>query len=313
MQGKSLENRIRECAKQFEADIVCFGDKERFKDTRVMKILPQTRTVICLGFRVLRGVYRGIEEGSTYYQYCTNGVEVMEEVVMPRAALRVSALLEDEGYLALPQRRHQCVMEAADGHNFEMHYEEIYHGRTTELSMDFEDAAVKCGLGERSLRGTVLNEEFGPMLRWCFVLTDAVLEPTPLATAGLCDHCMECVAACPGHAIDENGVLDPWQCGAYYRGANRSKNPFMPADAFLEFENREEIMSGAAKLSPEESKRVMADCYFYPPIKQGYAASICGRACDMACYIHLEKMGKLKKTFDKPFRRRPDWKLSIKD
>ena len=98
----------------------------------------------------------------------------------------------------------------------------------------------------------------------------------PLATAGLCDHCMECVAACPGHAIDENGVFDPWQCGAYYRGANRSKNPFMPADAFLEFENREEIMSGAAKLSPEESKRVMADCYFYPPIKQGYAASICG-------------------------------------
>ena len=44
----------------------------------------------------------------------------MEEVVMPRAALRVSALLEDEGYLALPQRRHQCVMEAADGHNFEI-------------------------------------------------------------------------------------------------------------------------------------------------------------------------------------------------
>ncbi|MDO4548691.1 MAG: hypothetical protein Q4D04_11370, partial [Clostridia bacterium] len=75
----------------------------------------------------------------------------------------------------------------------------------------------------------------------------------------------------------------------------------------------ESIMSGEARLTPEESKAVMANCYFYPPIKQGYAASICGRACDMACYIHLENTGKLKKKFDKPFRLRPEWKLSIKD
>ena len=313
MQNKDLKERIVERAGQFEADIVCFGDVQRFEGTRVTQILPQTQTVICLGFRVLRGVYRGIEEGSTYYQYCTNGVEVMEETIMPRALLRVCALLEDEGHLALPQRRHLCIMESTDGHNFEVHYEEIYHGRKTEVSMDFEDAAIKCGLGARSMRGTVLNEAFGPMLRWCFVLTDAKIEPTPLAEQNLCDRCMECVKACPGHAIDKEGRRDPWQCGAYYRGASRRKNPFMPEDAFSGFDNREEIMDGSARLSAQESKKVMENCYFYPPIKQGYAASICGRACDMACYIHLEKAGKLKKKFDKPFRLRPDWSLSVKD
>ncbi|MDO4548692.1 MAG: 4Fe-4S binding protein, partial [Clostridia bacterium] len=222
-----LKGRIAARARQFGADLVCFGDESRFKQTRVMDIFPMTKTVVCLGFRVLRGVYRGIEEGSTYYQYCTNGVEVMEEAVMPLAALRVCALLEDEGYLALPQRRHQCVMEAEDGHNFEMHYEEIYHARHTELTMDFEEAAVLCGMGERSIHGGVLTDEFGPMVRWVFVLTDAQIEPTPLVMPHLCDNCRECVKACPGHAIDEDGAHNEWQCGAYYRGASRAKNPFM--------------------------------------------------------------------------------------
>ena len=36
------------------------------------QILPGTKTVIGLAFRVLRGIYRGIEEGSTYYQYTTS-------------------------------------------------------------------------------------------------------------------------------------------------------------------------------------------------------------------------------------------------
>lgn len=308
----NLKEKIIACAKQFEADIVCFGGAGRFEGTRVHEIFPETKTVICLAFRVPRGVYRGIEEGSTYYQYCTNGVEVIEEVIMPRALLRVTALLEDEGYLALPQRRHQCIMEAEDGHNFEMHYEEIYHGCITEPQLDFTDTAIRCGLGERSLHGTVLTDEFGPMQRWCFVLTDAVIEETPLAASGLCDGCRACADACAGHAIDKDGTLNPWQCGAYYRGASIIKNPFMPFDAFRDIPDREAIMRGEKQLTPEESKKVMAACFYYPPIKQGYAASICGRACDMACYIHLEKQGKLKRRFDMDFRQRPEWKLSEK-
>lgn len=309
MPEMSLRDKVIATAKQFEADIVCFGGAERFKDTKVMEIFPETKTVICMAFRVARGVYRGIEEGTTYYQYCTNGVEVIEETVMPRAMLRVSAVLEDAGFLGLPQRRHQCIMEADEGHNFEMHYEEIYHGRKSELQMDFTESAVLCGLGEKSLHGTVLTKEFGPMQRWCFVLTDAELEETPIAEPTLCDGCRACVKACPGKAISEDGVRSEWQCGPYYRGARLAKNPFMPPDAFADFENRDAIMNGEAVLTPEESIRVMENCYFYPPIKQGYAASICGKACDMACYIHLEEQGKLNKKFNSVFRKRPEWML----
>ena len=309
MAEMSLREKIIQRARQFEADIVCFGSADRFEGTRVMEIFPETKTVICMAFRVLRGVYRGIEEGTTYYQYSTNGVEVMEETVMPRALLRVTALLEDEGFAALPQRRHQCVMEADEGHNYEMHYEEIYHGRKTEISMDFEDAAVRCGLGEKGLHGAVLTPQFGPMQRYCFVLTDAVIEPTPLMDNNLCDGCRACVDACPGHALNENGERNVWQCGAYYRGARMAKNPFMPPDAFSDLERRKEIMDGNIRLDMEEGINVMQECIFYPPIKQGYASSICGKACDMACYIHLEKTGKLTRGFTKPFRRRAEWFL----
>lgn len=309
MPEMSLKDKIIARAKEFEADLIGFGDIARFADTRVPEIFPQAKSVICMAFRVLRGVYRGIEEGSTYYQYSTNGVEVMEEVVMPRALLRVCALLEDEGYTALPQRRYPCVMEHEAGHDFEVHYEEIYHGRKTEIGMDFERAAVLCGLGEKSLYGTLLTSEFGPMQRYCFILTDAVIEPTPIKEKRLCDNCMACVKACPGHALSESGERDQWQCGAYYRGAKMAKNPFMPMDAFADLPDREAVISGEARLTPNESIAVMERCIFYPPIKQGYASSICGRACDVACYVHLENEHKLDRAFASAFRTRPEWTL----
>ena len=77
-----MKNKIIELAKKCSADIVGFASADRFeKDDAIFKILPETKTVIALAFRVLRGAYRGIEEGSTYYQYTTMGVENMEETI----------------------------------------------------------------------------------------------------------------------------------------------------------------------------------------------------------------------------------------
>lgn len=98
-----------------------------------------------------------------------------------------------------------------------------------------------------------------------------------------------------------------------YLGANRSKNPFMPPDAYADFSDRKAIMHGEAVLSAEEAQKVLDETFFYPPIKHGYVASICGRACDRSCYIHLEQAGKLKNGFTTRFRKRKDWKLSIDD
>ena len=85
----------------------------------------------------------------------------------------------------------------------------------------------------------------------------------------------------------------------------------MPPEAYEDLPNREAIVNGEAKLSPAEAREVLDRTFFYPPIKHGYAPSICGKACDRACYVHLEEQGKLKNGFTSKFRKRPDWELSV--
>lgn len=312
MDMKAFKEQIIHTAQMYGADYVGFGSVGRFANQpAVTQIFDKTRTVICLGFRVLRGSFRGVEEGTTYYQYCTTGLETIEETVMPMALLKVSGVIEDEGYLAVPQKRNQLIMGSGDDTNPEVAYEEIFHGLDKEVQMDFQASAILCGIGERGLSGAVLTDENGPFQRFGFILTDAELEETPLTQPHLCDNCKECIKGCPGHAISEDGKRDNWQCAAYYLGANMKKNPFMPPEAYEGFENREAIATGEAKLDPEQARQVLDVTFYYPPIKHGYVASICGRACDRACYIHLEEKGLLKNSFTTKFRKREDWELPV--
>jgi len=306
---KLLKQELTECLKKYGADFVGFGGIDRFKHLRVAEIFPETKTVIGIVFRVLRGSHRGIEEGTTYYQYTTTGVEALEETVMPLALLKACGVLEDHGHVALPQRRNQTIMAESDSTNPEIGYDSIYRGIDKEAQLDFEQCAVHCGLGELGLHGTLLTDDFGPLQRYCFILTDAVFDQTPIATPHLCDQCGACVKACPGSAISDKGDIDRWQCAAYYVGANMSKNPFMPGDAFADDPERLAIIAGEAKLTPERAKEVMDQIMFYPPVKHAYVSSICGKACDRACYIHLEEKGVLKKNFLTTFRKREEWFL----
>ena len=301
-------------AKENGADLVGFAPAGRFDpNDPIFKIFPGTKTVIGLAFRVLRGIYRGIEEGSTYYQYTTMAVENMEKTIMPMAQLKVAMYLESQGFVALPQRRHQQIMKEHDSTNPEVAYDAIYRDRGAEVQMDFLDAAIKCGLGEKSFHNTLLTDDFGPMVRWCFVLTDAEFEETPMVEPHLCDGCHKCVSGCPGKAIAEDGTVDPWQCSVYYNGANGTKNPFMPPDAFAGMEDRIQIIAGEAQVTPETAKAILDKIYFYPPAQHAYQCSICGRNCDVECYVHLEEKGVLTKKFKTPFRKREPWAFSLED
>ena len=309
-----MKDKIIELAKANGADIVGFAPASRFeRDNPIFKIMPETKTVIGLAFRVLRGIYRGIEEGSTYYQYTTMAVENMEETIMPMAQLKVAMMIEEEGYIALPQRRHQQIMAEENSTNPEVAYDAIYRGKTAETQMDFLDTAVKCGLGEKGFYNALLTDEFGPMVRYCFILTDAEIEETDVVKPHICDNCGKCKEACPGKAIDTDGNVDSWQCAVYYNGANGTKNPFMPPDAFAGMEDRIKIIAGEAKVTPETAKAILDKIYFYPPAQHAYQCSICGRACDVACYIHLEEKGILTKNFKTPFRKREEWKYDVED
>ncbi len=310
----SLNDKVIEIAKANSADIVGFAPAERFsEDDAIFTIMPDVKTVIGLGFRILRGIYRGIEEGSTYYQYTTMAVENMEETIMPMAQIKTAMMLEAEGFTALPQRRHQQIMKEEDSTNPEVAYDAIYRSRSAETQMDFENTAVKCGLGERGLHGSILTDEYGPMVRYCFILTDAELDPTDMYEPHLCDKCGKCIKACPGKAIDNDGSIDKWQCAVYYNGANGLKNPFMGPDAFGDFDNRLEIIAGEAKVTPETAKKILDNIYFYPPAQHAYQCSICGKACDVDCYVHLEEKGVLTKKYKTPFRKREKWEFALDD
>ena len=161
-----MREEIIRIAKENGADIVGFAPASRFSENDpIFKIFPGTKTVIGLAFRVLRGIYRGIEEGSTYYQYTTMAVENMEETIMPMAQLKAAMYIEQQGALALPQRRHQQIMAESNSTNPEVAYDTICRNRTAEVQMNVLDAAVKCGLGEKGLHETLLTDEFGPMVR----------------------------------------------------------------------------------------------------------------------------------------------------
>ena len=310
-------NEIREAviaaAKKESADLIGFAPAERFDDPALKKIYPGCKTVICVLFRVLRGSYRGVEEGTTYYQYTTTGVETMEETILPGALLRVCAAIEDAGYTAIPQKKNQLIRPSKEALRPEMLHTEWNPVWAREPQLDFTKAAVLCGLGEIGFSGALLTDEFGPFQRVGLVLTDAELPADPVKAPHLCDKCGACRAACPGHAIREDGKVDLPQCGAYYRGANMHTNPYMPADAYPDIPNRLEIMDGKADLSFDEACKVMNDTHFYPPVKQGYVSSVCGRACDRACYVHLEEKGALTREFLRPFRKRPGWSLPLID
>ena len=309
-----MRESIINLAKKYDADWVGFAPASRFNsDDAIFKIFPNTKTVIGLGFRVLRGIYRGVEEGTTYYQYTTMGVENLEETVMPLALLRVSNFIESQGCIAIPQRKNPLILNEENTTNPEVDYTDVFHGVKAENQIDFVNCAVQCGLGERSKINSILTPEYGPFIRYCFILTDAVLEESPLQPPYLCDGCNECVNACPGCAISKDGEVDTWRCAVYYNGANGSKNPFMPPEAFANFDGKTkmDIINGKAEFDQEGAKKILDNIYFYPPAKHFYRTSICGRACDRACYIHLEKKGLLVKKFNKPFRSKKDWKLDV--
>ena len=176
-------NKINELkGMSFGPDLIGIAPASRFDvNDPIFKILPETKSVICLGYRILRGTHRGIEEGTSYHHYTTMAIEVLEETVMPMMALRLARILEEEGFVALPQKRTQTIMQEEDSTNPEILYNKIYRGKSAEYQMNYEHAAAKCGLGEIGVSGTLLTEDYGPLQRYCFVLTDAETLPKTIS------------------------------------------------------------------------------------------------------------------------------------
>ena len=97
---------IKKHAKAHGADLVGVATMDRFEgappqmDPRF--ILPSAKSMVVLGFRHFRGLFRGIEEGTFFTAYSAMGYAGINYIYQPLVLWHVSRLIEDAGYDALP-------------------------------------------------------------------------------------------------------------------------------------------------------------------------------------------------------------------
>lgn len=347
-----LKEKLVMAARRFDIDLLGFGNIERFdmeEGNIVRKIMPSCKTVICLGMRILRGSFRCIEEGSNYFQYHMAGISTLEYKIMPERARRIASVIEDNGFDAMVQIREASIRQD-NGYTYDVYYQDVWNGCAAENQMDFMRSAVLCGVGELGMSGHVLTKQFGPFVRFCYILTDADLEPDDIKKRNLCDECGKCRREChTQYALRETtkeeilgGVryrvfdYNELICNVYYHGANRTKNPWMKPDLLENLPDARAIKTGTKDLSREEALAVLDEMqYTFIPkwaesnetkanedIGAGGGASqlkpcvcgqlhntICGQACDRACFVHLEEEGKMETKYVNPFRTREPWSL----
>ena len=288
---------IKQKAEELGATVCGIGqlyDEENpQRDPRM--ILPNAKCIIGFGFLVPKGIYKAMENDSQYYTYTSMGVKYIDEEMAEIFLLKMGAIIENEGYDACLQKAIPNLRIKGDKttnpevvDTYELIYAEaVEEGKPVpDVIIDFGKAAKACGLGEMGLSGKIINKKYGPFMRYCFIITDAPLTCDAPIKENICDNCMECVKACPGGAIDENG-LDTWQCSVYYKGAHKS-NPFMTDDFLKDNPEREMIINGEKRFDALSARDIYKDLDFLPNTQWGYVPCLCGKRCDMACYRHLK-------------------------
>ena len=199
---------IKRLAYQFGADICGIASMDRFegapKQMDPRYIMPEAKSMIVMGFRVMRGSLRGIEEGTFFSNYSAMGYGALTYNFMPLTVMNMCRVIEDEGYEAIPMG-HQSDWRAIDnvGYLRENYSRPVAPGKAApDVMINLRIAGFLCGIGEIGYSKMLLTPEFGPRLRVGIIITELELEPDPIIEPGtLCNRCMACVRECPGGCI----------------------------------------------------------------------------------------------------------------
>ncbi|MBQ9133396.1 MAG: hypothetical protein IJX64_02560 [Clostridia bacterium] len=225
---------IKEVALAAGADKCGIAPMSRFKgapdEMNPQFLFPEAKSCIGFVFRIPRGVQRGIEEGTQFYQYPSMAYGGINEIFAPAVLYQVGKVIEDEGYEAFVYRNTGArgVVSDMDGtpgntlspeEQIEVnenaktstaHHRSVQFTRPTrednvapDLQFQFRIAAVACGLGEIGWSKMLLTPEFGPLQRVAFIFTDAEVDEYDEMYSGepLCRKCGACVRQCPGGCI----------------------------------------------------------------------------------------------------------------
>lgn len=295
---------LKQKAKELGAAVCGIGNVELLRgedpQRNPFSILPNAKTIIGFGIKVPKGLYHAMEDKKQYYNYTNLGVKYIDETFAEIFLLKMGAMIENEGYDACLQRtipgfriQGDKSMNPEVSQVYELAFASpVAPGKAVpDVIIDSNKAAVVCGLGSVGMHGKVIVPKYGPFMRFVFIITDMELPFDAPFEKELCDRCGECLRACPGKAISENGV-DSWQCSVYYRGAHKS-NPFMTEETLRNHPEREAILNGEKRFDSESAKAIYGELKFLPPTHFGYVPCLCGKSCETVCYRHLKEVGVL--------------------
>ena len=192
------KKKLKEYARQSGADIVGIANIERFNELPVEKhpgsIFPEVKSVIVLGRRITRGTLRGVEEGTNFGNYYMFGCDWLENRFLALTTFSVAEFLEDNGWEAVPLPNLPPEVPP-------MGVSVKKGSPEPNVMLDFDDAAVRAGVGEIGYLGVLLTPEFGPRQRIQMILTDAKIEPDPILQKDICPRLREFADFCPMGAI----------------------------------------------------------------------------------------------------------------
>lgn len=288
-------------------------------------IFPEAKAIVGLGFRIHRGLFRGIEEGTYFAGLPAMGYANINDVYAPMVLREVGNLLEDEGYEAVLYQNTSVRLGCGAGSPV------APDKPRPDVFLHFRIAAVICGMGEIGYSKVFLSPQFGPRQRLAFILTDAPLGPDPIFQGGLCDRCMMCVKECPAQAVSAEktveitvagkemhwGELDDRKCSAVYQAGTPEYSPFLTDDNAKAIRS---LVGASGEHRSEELTSYTGDIWSYLKENLPYCrnawdsyhhpSAICGaRGCMRACMIHLEETACISNVFRSKFRMRKPWRL----
>jgi len=322
-------------------DLFGVANVERFdgapKRMHPASLFPEARSILVVGRRILRGGWRGIEEGTywpSYTHFDYHGL--LNTFFIPLPLYETACFIEDFGYEAVPY--YPGVPETQPPQ------EPLRPGGVaTELHMAIRISGVAAGLGEMGWSKVFLTEKFGPRQRLAALITDLALEPDPLvAPNSICTLCMSCVEGCPGaipHIKEGRSVeikiedktyrwadVDMGKCTLIYHGGDPRVSPFIPkAFPGYHFDVTKQKLSeeaaykfcwpmslGTWRKTAEFPSGYVIEGHAYLA-KWGVAGSYGiegSRGCMRSCFNDLEKKGRIEQTFKGgAFIKRPRWLL----
>ncbi|MEN6643147.1 MAG: hypothetical protein ABFE08_11945 [Armatimonadia bacterium] len=310
---------VKNQAKMMGADLVGIASMDRFEGAPKQQdpryIFPAAQAAVVLAFRLPRGYFRGIEEGTYFAAYASMGYGGMNTFYMPIVLRELCCFIEDHGYEAAP------VPNMFNGTSVLFHTQTFDPTVSRPVSpdkphpdvlVDYRIAAFAAGMGEFGYSKIFLTPEFGPRQRFVMLLTDAPLQPDPLFEGKLCDRCKLCAVDCSGEAIStteteklviagrtiEYGKFDYMKCSIAYCGGKAEYNPFMrPGTDEATYANK---YCGRPEL---------AEAGGYPNIYGNNPAIEGARGCIRSCMVHLEETGVLTNKFVNRFRTTKPWRL----